>query len=429
MTADVISLLACQDARRANDVSCRAGDTRKSLPGERGSAVSIGRVKYLVLVPDGAADQPLSELGGRTPIEYASMPTFAKLASRAEVGRAAVIPPGFPPGSDVGNMAIMGFDPSRYHTGRAPIEAAAMGIDLADDEVAYRCNLVTVVDGVMADFSAGHIPTELATPIIEAVNAELSSDGIRFVPGVMYRHIMVAPRELGEARCSPPHDISDDPIVLPTGPAAPQLISLMERSVPIVSSVAAEVGAEATQIWLWGQGTRPQLERFDQRYGVSGGLVTAVDLLRGLGVLTGLDVVEVEGATGYYDTNYEGKRDAALRHLQDDDFFLLHVEASDEAGHNGDIDAKVKALENWDSRILEPLLEGLTDMGPYRMLVMPDHPTPVALKTHTSDPVPYMVVDSTVDGPGGQFTEAFTANAPVQVAYDLLPRMIRSGLK
>ncbi|MCB9389179.1 MAG: hypothetical protein H6512_06270 [Acidimicrobiia bacterium] len=180
---------------------------------------------------------------------------------------------------------------------------------------------------------------------------------------------------------------------------------------------------------MWGQGTRPQLERFDQRYGVSGGLVTAVDLLRGLGVLTGLDVVEVEGATGYYDTNYEGKRDAALRHLQDDDFFLLHVEASDEAGHNGDIDAKVKALENWDSRILEPLLEGLTDMGPYRMLVMPDHPTPVALKTHTSDPVPYMMVDSTVDGPGGQFTEAFTANAPVQVAYDLLPRMIRSGLK
>lgn len=409
-------------------------DEGRSLAGvtlrrSEGTSGSIGDVKYLVLVPDGAADQPLPELGGRTPLGYASMPTFAKLASRAEVGRAAVIPPGFPPGSDVGNMAILGFDPARYHTGRAPIEAAAMGIDLADDEVAYRCNLVTVRDGVMADFSAGHIPTELATPIIEAVNEELGGDGIRFVPGVMYRHIMVAPKDLGAAVCTPPHDISDDPIVLPTGPAAPRLIDLMERSQSVVARVAGEVGAEATQIWLWGQGTRPRLEPFAERYGVSGGLVTAVDLLRGLGVLTGLEVVEVDGATGYYDTNYEGKRDAALAHLQDEDFFLLHVEASDEAGHNGDLEAKVEALENWDSRILEPLLDGLSGLGPYRILVMPDHPTPVALKTHTSDPVPYMMFDSTIDGPGGEFNEAYTAQSPVQVAYDLLPRMIAQGLR
>lgn len=383
-------------------------------------------MKYVVLVPDGASDEPVDTLGGRTPLEAASMPHLAKLAARAEVGRAATIPPGMPPGSDVGNMSILGYDPAEYHTGRAPIEAAAMGIELADDEVAYRCNLVTVSpDGVMLDFSAGHIPSELSRPIVEAVDAALGRDGIRFHPGVMYRHVMVAPRDLADAECVPPHDLSDQPVVLPTGPASARLVELMEASKAVVGERAAALGAEATQIWLWGQGTRPRLPAFRDRFGVKGRLVTAVDLIRGLGVLTGLGVVEVEGATGYYDTDYEGKRDACLRSLEDRDFFLLHVEASDEAGHNGDVEAKVEALEHWDRRIIGPLVEGLESLGPHRILLMPDHPTPVRLKTHTPDAVPYLLYDSTLDGPGGEYSERATAGSTPLAGHALMPRLVR----
>jgi len=385
-------------------------------------------VKYVVLVPDGASDEPIPELDGRTPLEAAATPNLARLAARGEVGRAATIPAGLPPGSDVGNMSILGYDPAEYHTGRAPIEAAAMGIELADDEIAYRCNLVTVSpSGTMVDFSAGHIPSELSRPIIEAVDATLGGEGVRFHPGVMYRHIMVAPRALGDAECTPPHDLSDQPIVLPSGPAAPRLVDLMEASKGVVGTKAAELGAAATQIWLWGQGSRPRLPRFVDRFGVTGELVTAVDLIRGLGVLTGIGVVEVPGATGYYDTNYEGKRDACLASLEDHDFFLLHVEASDEAGHNGDLDAKVEALQNWDRRIIGPLAAALDDLGPYRILLMPDHPTPVRRKTHTSDAVPYLLFDSTADGPGGEYSERGTAAHPPVAGHTLMPRLVAPG--
>jgi 2,3-bisphosphoglycerate-independent phosphoglycerate mutase len=382
-------------------------------------------MKYVVLVPDGASDEPVDALGGRTPLEAAAMPNLAALAARGEVGRAATIPPGMPPGSDVGNMSILGYDPARFHTGRAPIEAAAMGVDVGDDEVAYRCNLVTVGDdGTMLDFSAGHIPTAVSRPIIEALDAALGGDGIRFHPGVMYRHVMVAPRALGDADCAPPHDLSDKPVVLPSGPAAPRLIDLMERSKEVVAEAAAGFGAVATQIWLWGQGSRPAMPAFRDRFGVEGALVTAVDLIRGLGVLTGLEVVEVEGATGYYDTNYEGKRDACLAALGDRDFFLLHVEASDEAGHNGDVEAKVESLQHWDRRIIGPLVESLDGLGPWRLLLLPDHPTPVALKTHTSDPVPYLLVDSAGGGPGGVYTESATAGCAPVVGHELMGRLI-----
>lgn len=383
-------------------------------------------MKYVVLVPDGAADEPLEELGGRTPLEAAAMPHLAALAARSEVGRAATIPGGFPPGSDVGNMSILGYDPARFHTGRAPIEAAAMGIELADDEVAFRCNLVTVGDdGTMVDFSAGHIPSEQSHPIVEAVDEALGGGGVRFHPGVMYRHVMVAPKEWGDAECAPPHDLSGDPVVMPTGAAADKLVEVMEASKEIVQEKARELGAEATQVWLWGQGTRPRMLPFAERFGVEGRLVTAVDLIRGLGVLTGIEVVEVEGATGYYDTNYEGKRDACLASLEDRDFFLLHVEASDEAGHNGEVDAKVEALENWDRRIIGPLVEALDSTGPHRILLLPDHPTPVHLKTHTSDPVPYLLFDSNGDGPGGEYSESATRGADPVVGHELMGRLIR----
>jgi 2,3-bisphosphoglycerate-independent phosphoglycerate mutase len=388
-------------------------------------------MKYVVLIPDGCADEPVAELGDRTPLEAARMPNLARLAARADVGSAAVIPPGFPPGSDVGNMAILGYDPARYHTGRAPIEAAAMGIDLGPDEVAYRCNLVTIDDatGTMVDFSAGHIQSEQSHPIIEAVDRELGGgrDGIRFVPGVMYRHVMVAPTALADAQCTPPHDLSDQTIVLPEGPAAPVLRKLMDASKDIVRATANQVGAKATQIWLWGQGARPTMPRFTDRFGVEARLVTAVDLVRGLGVLTGIDPVEVEGATGYYDTNYEGKRDACIASLADRDLFVLHVEATDEAGHNGEADRKVEALERWDSRIIGPLADALDSMGPWRMLLMPDHATPCALKTHTSGPVPYLLYDSRDrNETGGVYTESATKASTPVVAHELMGRLLQA---
>lgn len=384
-------------------------------------------MRYLVCIPDGASDEPLASLGDRTPLEAAAMPNLARLARRGEVGRAATIPPGLPPGSDVGNMSILGYDPARYHTGRAPIEAAAMGLDLAPDQVAFRCNLVTVdAAGTMVDFSAGHVPSDLSHPIIEAVDAELGGgrDGVSFHPGVMYRHVMVAPAALAEADCVPPHDLTGQPVVAPTGPAAARLVELMEASKAVVGAKAAELGAAATQVWLWGQGTRPALPAFSDRFGISGRLVTAVDLIRGLGVLSGIDPVEVAGATGYYDTDYEAKRDAALASLADRDLFVIHVEASDEAGHNGDEARKVEALEHWDRRIIGPLAEALDDLGPWRMLLLPDHPTPCRLRTHTHDPVPYLLYDSVEDGPGGSYTEAATAACSPVVGHHLMARLV-----
>ena len=379
-------------------------------------------MKYVVCVPDGCADEPVAELGGRTPLEAASMPTLTRLAARGEVGRAAVIPAGYPPGSDVGNMSIIGFDPARYHTGRAPIEAAALGIDLAPDQVAYRCNLVTVENGTMVDFAGGHPSSEDAAKVIGALQEALGSDDVRFHPGVQYRHIVVAPSSWADATCVPPHDLSDKPIVGPTGPAAPKLQVLMDESRDIVSGSPLN----ANQIWLWGQGARPALPAFRDAHGVEAGLCTAVDLIRGLGRLTDMRVVEVEGATGWYDTSYEGKRDAALEGLRDGlDLFLIHIEASDEAGHAGNLEEKVKSLESWDSRVLTPLVGELDAMGPWRMLLMPDHPTPVALKTHTMDPVPWLIVDSTTDGAGGVYSEAATANVAPVPGHTLMARLLR----
>jgi 2,3-bisphosphoglycerate-independent phosphoglycerate mutase len=382
-------------------------------------------VKYVICVPDGCADEPVPELGGRTPLEAASMPTLARLAARGEVGRAAVIPPRMAPGSDVGNMSILGYDPARYHTGRAPIEAAALGLRLRPDQVAYRCNLVTIgADGTMVDFAGGHPDTAEAADVIKALDAELGVGAgaeVSFHPGVQYRHVVVAPESWADAACTPPHDLTGRPAMLPRGPAAPRLIELMDASRAVVGAA----GLAATQVWLWGQGHQPQLPSFEEATGRRGALVTAVDLIRGLGVLTAMDVVEVPGATGWYDTDYEGKRDAALRTLADGaDVFLLHVEATDEAGHAGDLEEKLAALEAWDSRILAGLVEGLDDLGPWRMMLLPDHPTPVALRTHTSESVPYLLVDSALDGPGGTYSEPATASSAPIPGHEMLSRLL-----
>ena len=382
-------------------------------------------MKYVVCVPDGCADEPCDELGGRTPLDVAEMPVLAALAARSEVGRAAVIPDGFAPGSDVGNMSILGYDPAEFHTGRAPIEAAALGLKLPADRLAYRTNLVTLSpDGTMLDFAGGHPDNELAAAIIRAVDAELGTGGdlgLEFHPGVQYRHIMVAPADWLDAECTPPHDITDQPAVWPTGPAAQRLRDVMDASRDIV----ARFDTKVTQIWLWGQGFQPQMTPFATHYGRRAGMVTAVDLVRGLGVLTDMEIPTVEGANGWYDTNYEGKRDAALAGLRDGaDVFVIHVEATDEAGHAGNAVEKVRALENWDARILADLVPGLDAMGPWRLLMLPDHATPLRTRTHTSDPVPYLLFDSRVDGPGGVYSERGVADAPIVAGHELMGRLL-----
>ncbi|MEZ5143947.1 MAG: cofactor-independent phosphoglycerate mutase [Acidimicrobiales bacterium] len=381
-------------------------------------------MKYVVCVPDGCADEPVEQLGGRTPLEVAHTPVLDRLAAEGEVGRAAVIPEGMPPGSDVGNMAIFGYDPARYHTGRAPIEAAALGLKLAADQVAYRCNLVTVGDdGTMVDFAGGHPSSDDARKVVEALQDELGGE-VEFHPGVEYRHIVVAPASWAEADCTPPHDLTDKPAVWPAGPAAPQLRDLMEASRPVV----ARFGLAANQVWLWGQGFQPQMPSFADTYGLDAALCSAVDLVRGLGVLTDVEVVDVDGMTAGYDTDYAAQRECALDTLADGaDLFIIHVEATDEAGHAGDAAAKVEALERWDRLILADLVAGLDRMGPWRLLLLPDHATPLRLKTHTPEPVPYVIAGTGIDGPGGAYTEVGVADRPAVAGHRLMARLVAAG--
>jgi 2,3-bisphosphoglycerate-independent phosphoglycerate mutase len=301
-----------------------------------------------------------------------------------------------------------------------------MGVDLGPDEVAYRCNLVTLgADGTMVDFAAGHLSSEQSHPIVAALDAELGGgrNGVRFHPGVEYRHLCVAPADWADAECVPPHDLTCQSAVLPVGPAAGKLVHLMDASRPVVRRAAGDVGSVATQIWLWGQGVAPVMPRFADRFGVEGRLSSAVDLVRGLGVLTGIDVVDVAGATAGFDNDYGGQLDACLASLQDRDLFLLHVEATDEAGHQNAVAQKVAELERWDAEVIGPLVAALRDEE-YRVLLMPDHATPCARMTHTSDPVPYLLFDSTRPGAGGEYTESGVADRPVVVAHTLMARLV-----
>lgn len=391
-------------------------------------------MKYVVCVPDGCSDHPVPELDGLTPLQAARTPNLDALAARGKVGRAAVIPEGMPPGSDVGNMSLLGYNPREFHTGRAPIEAAALGMRLDEGQIAFRANLVTLNEAAdeMVDFAGGHPDSVVAAKAIAALDERIGAllpddlvsgaDQVSFHPGVQYRHIMCAADSWLKAECVPPHDLSGKPLVWPSGPGAAELRAVMEASAEVLADFD---DLAATHVWLWGQGTQPTLANFAQRWGVNAGMVTAVDLVRGLGVLAGMDVVEVEGATGWYDTNYEGKRDAALAALDSGtDLFVIHVEATDEAGHAGDAGAKVEALENWDGRILADLVSGLDAMGPWRLLLSPDHPTPVALKTHTTEPVPYLLVDSATDGPGGTYSEAGVADEPIIPGYQMMADLL-----
>ena len=381
-------------------------------------------MRYAIVIPDGAADVPLSELGGKTPLEAAAKPNMDWVASHGKCGTVRTVPKGMPCGSDVAMLSVTGYDPATCYTGRAPLEAAAQGIVVDDGEYVFRCNLVTVVEGLMQDNTAGHISNEEARAMVQLLNDKLADDKVKFYPGVGYRHLMTF-KGKGNARTTPPHDMLGKPVAdhVPHGEGAHALKVLMAKAEKLLAGseinvVRRDLGENpATGIWLWGQGKMPQLEPFSRRYAVCGAAITAVDLVRGLARLIGWDVIEVEGATGYLDTNYAGKGAAAVKALADHDLAFVHVEATDEAGHSADPKGKVQALEQIDKHIVGPLLERLWAEGDdWRILILPDHPTPCTIRTHTGDPVPFAVagkrVESVVQAP---FTEAVAAKADLHV--------------
>lgn len=360
-------------------------------------------MKFIILQGDGMADYPLDVLGGKTPLEAARTPNMDWLAARGVYGLAHVIPKGFPPGSDVGNMSIMGYDPAVYHTGRSPLEAASMGVTLGPKDIAFRCNLITLTghgsDTVMEDFTAGHITTEEARTIIADLAGALGGDGIEFFSGVSYRHLMVWRNGKEKMQTTPPHDITDQKIsgFMPAGDGADRLLKLMEASQavladhPVNQTRRTQGQRSATSIWLWGQGRAPALPPLTKRFGIKGGVISAVDIIHGLGVYAGLQRIDVPGVTGFLDTNYRGKGEYGVKSLENNDFVFIHVEATDEAGHMGDVEKKIQALEDFDEKVVGTVLKGMAHRRDWRVLLMPDHPTAIALKTHVSDPVPFVL--------------------------------------
>lgn len=367
-------------------------------------------MKFAIVIPDGCADEPQEELGAQTPLAAANTPAMDALARQGVIGRANHVPPHLAPGSDVANLSLLGYDPNAFFTGRAPLEAAAQGIELGTEDWAIRCNLVTVQDQVMRDFTADHISTDEAKELLSAAQEQLGSDTLQFVPGVSYRNLLLwrggshpAPFAR-ETRTTPPHDLTDKCVRddYPRGPGSEVLSDLMNRSVDVfrdhpVNRQRIEQGnLPATNIWLWGIGKAPHLPPFAQRYKKQGAMITAVDLLRGLASLIGWARIEVPGATGYTDTDYAAKGRYAVDALQEYDIVCVHVEATDEASHEGNCREKVKALEQIDRNIVGPVADALQAHGQWRMLVTPDHPTPLRTKTHSHGAVPFVLAGSDV---------------------------------
>jgi 2,3-bisphosphoglycerate-independent phosphoglycerate mutase len=367
-------------------------------------------MKYAIIIPDGCADEPQTDLAGRTPLQAANIPAMDAIAQAGVVGRANHVPPSLPPGSDVANLSLLGYNPLEHFTGRAPLEAAAQGIELAPDDWAIRCNLVTIEDQTMRDFTAGHVSTEDATALLATCQERLGSDTLQFVPGVSYRNLLLyrgaskRPPFSTDTRTTPPHDLTDKSVVddYPRGPGSDWLTQLMAESVGVFADHAVNVSRRragklpATNIWLWGLGRTPRLPSFAKAYGKTGAMITAVDLLRGLAALVGWKRIDVPGATGYTDTDYAAKGRYAVAALDDVDLVCVHVEATDEASHEGDAAAKIKALEEIDRHIVAPLHDALRRCGDYRILVTPDHPTPLRTKTHSHGFVPFIIAGTGV---------------------------------
>ncbi len=400
-------------------------------------------MKYIILLGDGMADYPLEALNGKTPLEYASTPNMDFIANKGTLGRIDTIPHGFTAGSDVANLSVLGYDPRKYYTGRGPLEAINMGLKLNSEDVAFRCNLVTLRQNgepIMHDFTAGHISSEEARLIINDLQNQLGSNEFQFYAGVSYRHLLVwrnCPYD--GIRTIPPHDITDRVITgyLPTGEGAQCLLKLMRQAKEVLSQHPVNKGRlealkkPANAIWLWGQGRALQLLTFSQKYGLKGGMISAVDLLNGIGICTGLEVISVKGATGYINTNYLGKAKKALDSLNHLDFIFVHVEAPDEMGHEGNIAGKIQAIEDFDAKIAGVILREAYAMGPFRLMALCDHPTPIALKTHAADPSPFAVLSSVEGenlGSGVNFGEKSARDTGILVSpgYVLMDLFIKN---
>jgi len=401
-------------------------------------------MKYLVLLCDGMADVPNPELLNKTPMECANKPFMDSLAKSAEIGMCKTVADGLKPGSDVANLSVLGYDPLVSYTGRSPLEAASIGIDLKDSDVTLRCNTVTLSDEenfedkTMVDYCAGDISTEESREIIKTIDEELGNEIYKFYSGVSYRHCLVVDNgttDLGEM--TPPHDISGKVIGehLSDSKNAKPLIALMKKSYDILKNHPVNIKRisegkrPANAIWLWGEGTKPQVENFKEKYGVSGAIVSAVDLLKGIAICAGMKSPDVEGATGYLDTNFEGKTNAGIEAFKEGcDLVYLHFEAPDECGHRGEVKNKVKAIEEIDKRALLPMLEYLKGCGEdYRILIMPDHPTPLDIKTHTANPVPYLLYDSKKASDGVEtFTEKNAVSTGVFIEHgpDIMEKLL-----
>ena len=379
-------------------------------------------MKYIIIIGDGMGDYPVDELGGRTPLEAANIPNMDMMAREGTGGTVRTIPSGFAAGSDVANLSILGYAPEKFYTGRSPLEAAAMGVELLPDDVSFRCNLVTLGgsdDGrFMDDFSAGHITTEESVSIIRDIDKNFSNDYVRFYPGVSYRHLMVWHKGSLGVSTTPPHDITGKTIKkhLPHGDGAHMLNKLMLdtreflEGHPVNKERTGQGKKPANSLWLWGGGKAPFMPTFNERFSLKGSVISAVDLIKGIGIYAGFDVVDVPGVTGYIDTNYSGKAEYALKALEEKDMVAIHVEAPDEAAHSGDLEAKIKAIEDIDKKIVWRILEGRKGFGECRVLLLCDHYTPTVLKTHTNEPVPFVIFPAPIDYPSRK-TDAFNERA------------------
>jgi len=356
-------------------------------------------MKYVILIGDGMADYPIPELEDKTPLQAAEKPNMDRVAREGANGLLKTIPDGMEPGSDVANLAIMGYNPKKYYTGRGPLEAASKGIKLKKDEVAFRCNFITVHGGKLIDFNADHISTDESSKLIETLNKHFKIG--KFYTGVSYRNLYIYPdKKALKVKTKPPHDIIREPIKdhLPSnGQTAEKLKNIIKKSQKVLKDHPTNLERikkgkrPANMIWLWGQGQKPEMEPLKEKYGLSGATITGVDLIKGIGVYLGLDNIKVPGATGYLDTDYKAKGKHAIKALRDHDIIFIHVEAPDEAGHAGNAKEKINAIENIDSKILGPLLNELPSYESFRLALLTDHPTPIQVGTHTNDPVPYAI--------------------------------------
>ena len=380
--------------------------------------------KYVIIVPDGAADEPIEQLDGKTILEAAQKPNMDKIAMTGKQGIVQTIPDKMEPGSDVAQMSLLGYDPSKYYTGRAPIEAVARDIELSPTDWVFRCNLVTIADEKMADHSAGHISTEEGTALIKEIDTLLGNEKMKFYPGVSYRHLLVFRSMDFDVQTYPPHDYIGTNVekILPRGRGADVLRDLMSRSRQYfnehdINKVKRDLNEnQVSSIWLWGQGKKAGMESFVKRYGLKGAAITAVDLARGLAKLIGFDLISVPGATGFLDTNYQGKGEATIEALKNYDIVFVHIEAPDEAGHGGNIMGKKKAVEQIDKYIVGPVYEAIQKYDNWRILVAPDHPTPVRTGSHSAEPVPFAIAGNDVSGVLHEtFSEANAAKTGLKI--------------